>query len=498
MREMLEIVLLVVYFVPALILMAFGLNLYLMVLLFARRRHRLRKRVDSLMREFESNFRTEDLPTVVTQIPVYNEATVVERAMRAAAAMEYPRGLHIVQVLDDSNDETREIVDRVAAELRAANRDVRVLRRAQRTGFKAGALEAGMRAVDAQFFAIFDADFVPPVDFLMRTVPILLVRDEIGLVQARWGHLNANSSLVTRAQGVGIDGHFSIEQPARAWNRLFMNFNGTAGLWRRRAIEEAGGWQHDTLTEDMDLSYRSQLEGWKPFYLIDLVVPAEIPEDINAFKSQQFRWAKGSIQTAIKLMPRVWASPFPLFAKVQAFLHMTHYASHVLMLWMALLALPVLAFTSFALSKLAVAFLLLFVIGSTLAPTALYAVSQCCLYDGGWRRLRYLPMLMSIGVGIAISNSRAVIEALVGKPSSFVRTPKRGESSRRRYSVGASVLPGIELAVGIYCFLSLIYYLDAHRYFLGPFLLIYACGFTLVGGLSLLHRLESLRPLNRA
>jgi cellulose synthase/poly-beta-1,6-N-acetylglucosamine synthase-like glycosyltransferase len=490
-----EIGLWLAYVVPAMILMAFGCNLYFLLALFMRRRRGARREIDDLYREFNGGLEEAELPRVATQLPIYNEANVAERIIRSAAAMEYPAGRHIIQVLDDSNDGTCEIIDRVVADLCKAGHDITVIRRADRTGYKAGALNHGMNQTDAEFFAIFDADFVPTRDFLLRTMPIMIVREKVGLVQARWGHLNAGSSLVTRAQGMGIDGHFAIEQHARAWNDLFMNFNGTAGLWRRQAIDDAGGWEHDTLTEDMDLSYRAQLSGWDPYFLTDVVVPAEIPENINAFKSQQFRWAKGSIQTAIKLLPRVLRSPCSLLAKVQAVFHMTHYVIHPVMVWLALFALPLLVCTDLRTSPLMTTLLFGVILLSALAPLVLYAAAQIHLYPRGWRKFYALPILSSIGVGIGISNTRAVFEAITGKVTPFVRTPKKGDSNRVRYAVRMPYIALLELALGLYCFGSLWFYMHAQTYIVGPFLLLYAVGFTSVGVLSILHTYADARWL---
>jgi cellulose synthase/poly-beta-1,6-N-acetylglucosamine synthase-like glycosyltransferase len=493
MHRLLDTTLLSLYFVPASILMLFGLNLYFMLFLFLRRLRGARQGVEAVGAEFRSRFTAADLPHVVTQLPLYNERNVAERVMRAAAAMDYPAGRHTVQVLDDSTDETAALVDGVAAELRAAGHDVQVVRRPNREGFKAGALRYGMAQIPADFFAIFDADFVPPRDFLLRTIEVLMVRPEVGFVQGRWGHLNAKQSAVTRAQAIGIDAHFAIEQPARAWNGLFMNFNGTAGLWRRRAIEEAGGWEHDTLTEDMDLSYRSQMAGWKPFFLFDLVVPAELPDNINAFKVQQFRWAKGSIQTAIKLLPRVFRSGASWLAKIEAAFHMTHYIIYPLMVLVAFLALPALQYTSIRYSTAALVALFTLLVLSTVAPISMYIISQAVLYRSGWSRLRFLPFLSSIGVGIAIANSRAVIEAIAGIKSAFIRTPKKGVGRTRIYSVRLSLETVFELLLGVYCFATFLLFLHAHKYLMVPFLFLYAWGFTGVGLLSVLHFLQENR-----
>lgn len=477
----------VLYAVPALVLMLFALNVYVMLVLYRRRRRRARRETRSLMAAFERQFSDDDLPMVVTQIPVFNEYNVAEQALRAAAAMAYPAGRHQIQVLDDSTDETSDLVRGVVSALRSRGHHIEVIRRAQRTGFKAGALEMGMRHTDAGFFALFDADFVPPPDFLRRTVPVMLMRPDVGLVQARWGHLNPNQSLVTRAQQIGIDGHFGIEQAARAWNHLFMNFNGTAGLWRRQAIEEAGGWEHDTLTEDMDLSYRAQLAGWTPYFLAELVVPAELPEDINAFKTQQFRWAKGSIQTAVKLLPRILRSSHSPLAKIEAVFHMTHYAIHPLMVWLAVFTLPMLLHTRVTLPPGLGWLLFAAVLLSTAAPLALYVAAQMALHAPNERRFRPLPALSILGVGIAVSNSLGVLEALVGKKSTFIRTPKRGARVQKSYPVRRSFAPAVELALGAYCFVSTWLYLQAESYWVGPFLLLYAVGFTSVGLLSLAH-----------
>jgi cellulose synthase/poly-beta-1,6-N-acetylglucosamine synthase-like glycosyltransferase len=341
-----------------------------------------------------------------------------------------------------------------------------------------------------EYLAIFDADFVPPPGFLRDTLPFFLADDGIGLVQTRWGHLNAPDSLLTRAQAIGIDGHFMIEQSARTFNGLLMNFNGTAGIWRRRAILDAGGWSADTLTEDLDLSYRAQLAGWRTHFLADLEVPGELPASVAAFKSQQFRWAKGSIQTAGKLLPRIWRSHFSVWVKLQATLHLTHYAVHPLMLAVACFTLPAMLLFPGVFSPQLRILLGFSMLVSMIAPNALYLVSQRVLYRNWRRRLRWFPLLMCVGVGLALSNSRAVIEALAGTPSDFVRTPKQGGGTRRRYRVRAPVLPWIELLLGAYCAVGLLLVLGPGKYFLGPFLFIYAAGFFMIGALGLREQRE--------
>lgn len=457
-----------------------------MILFFKRGQHSYPLRIQAALKDYEQITEEKRHPHVVTQIPVYNEYNVVEKCIRAAAEMKYPAKKHTIQILDDSTDETSGLIDEVVAELSKKGKEVYVLRRNNRIGFKAGALEQGMEALPADFYAIFDADFIPPTDFLSRTIPILVARPGVGLVQARWGHLNTHQHFITRAQGVGIDGHFTIEQSARASNKLFMNFNGTAGILRHQAIVEAGGWSHDTLTEDMDLSYRMQLAGWTPWFVQDLVVPAEIPEDISAFKSQQFRWAKGSIETAIKLLPVIHKSSIPRVQKVQAFFHLTHYLIHPIMLWLALITFPVLIFTNLASNHWFRIFMLVFVLLGTLAPSTLYIVSQKALYPKSFRQtLWMIPLLSFLGVGISLSNSRAVFEALSGKKSSFIRTPKRGDSSKVDYGIRMPWLGLFEILLGIYCSFSFYKYVQMDRAWAIPFILIYSIGFTGVGILTL-------------
>jgi len=486
MLELLVMLVTVVYFCAAAGLLLYALNCYVLIHLFRRRRARAEKMRQDVYRRCGELADREDIPVVTTQIPMYNEYNVAERVMEAACAMVYPEGRHEIQVLDDSTDETRDLVDRTAERLREDGHWIQVIRRENRTGYKAGALEQGTAQAAGSLLAIFDADFVPPPDFLLRTVPFFLEEPTLGLVQARWGHLNPRCSLLTRAQSVGIDGHFMVEQSARAWNGLFMNFNGTAGIWRREGIEAAGGWSWDTLTEDMDLSYRMQMAGWGAAYLPDLVVPAEIPEVVTALKTQQFRWAKGSTQTAIKLLPLIWRSPEPLFKKWQAAMHMTHYLVHPLMLTLALLALPVLLTLEVTLGAALFTFLAVVLTFAMCAPSTLYLVSQQAAHPRDWpRRVLCLPALVVMGVGLAVSNSRAVFEAVIGLESGFIRTPKKGDLEKKHYRARLPWTALLELAVGIYCAVSLTVYLLQGKYLVGPFLAMYAAGFLFIGLLTL-------------
>lgn len=476
---------LLVYVVSACGLLIYGLNCYVMIFLFLRHRDAAAERRKNIEKQFAHLATSPVAPGITTQIAVYNELNVAERIIRAACAMDYPEGLHEIQILDDSTDETRELVDKLVVEMSGKGYDISVLRRARRVGFKAGALANGFLQSKGELLAVFDADFVPPKDFLLRTVPFFIADSRLGLVQARWGHLNYDHSLLTQAQSIGIDGHFMIEQSARNFSGLFMNFNGTAGIWRKEAIFDGGGWQWDTLTEDMDLSYRVQLAGWNTQYIPDLVVPAEIPADVSAFKSQQFRWAKGSIQTALKLLPVMFSSPSSLFQKIEAFFHMTHYLVHPLMLTLAVFALPVLLFSKINISGVVIGIVAMALMLSMMAPSLLYVISQRSAYPDWRPRLSRLPVLIMVGVGIALSNTRAVIEALCGVESDFVRTPKKGDMELKRYSVKAPWLAALEVVLGLYCTISLMVYMFAGKYLVGPFLGIYAAGFLFIGLLTL-------------
>ena len=363
-----------------------------------------------------------------------------------------------------------------------------MIRRFDRTGFKAGALQNGLQYTDAEFIAIFDADFVPPPDFLKKSIIFFIDRPKVGLVQGRWTHLNRKASLITRGQAMGIDGHFMIEQAARSWNGLFMNFNGTAGVFRRQAIETAGGWQHDTLTEDMDLSYRMQLADWETEYVPDLQVPAEIPEDINAFKNQQFRWAKGSIQTAIKIIPLLMKKKLPPFKMVQAVLHLTHYMVHPLMLLLALLTMPVLYYVKVFLPPVWFAGVVFCMILATSGPSTMYMISQYYIGNRIIKQLILIPAMMLIGTGLAVNNGKAVLEALLKLKSPFNRTPKKGElKGKVSYRPIKDITCLIELLVGIYCLTCFQMFLGFTNFLVSPFLMLYSAGFLFVGIISIVH-----------
>jgi cellulose synthase/poly-beta-1,6-N-acetylglucosamine synthase-like glycosyltransferase len=495
----LGLVVLGLYLLGAAGLFIYGVNCYYLVTTFLRTRGRAREQTGTVPEDYWEKLPAAEVPPVTIQLPIFNERYVIERLLGAVAALDYPRDRLEVQVLDDSNDETVRIAAEAVERYRKEGLDVRHIRRNSRVGFKAGALEYGLQRARGEFVAIFDADFMPGPDFLRKTVPHF-GDPEIALVQTRWGHLNEGYSFLTRAQGIGIDGHFIVEQNARAYAPHFMNFNGTAGIWRASAIHEAGGWQHDTLTEDLDLSYRAQLKGWRMLYLAHVVTPAELPPEINAFKTQQHRWAKGSIQTARKLLPVVWRSPRRLATKIQATIHLTGYMVHPLMLLTAILTLPLLL-TMGDLSERRT----FMALGSVLSlaffgPSLLYTVSQAVLHPRRWwRRLLFLPVLIVFGTGIAVNNTRAVLEALLGIQTGFIRTPKwniRGRKdscSGKKYRSGLKPTAFIELAVGLYCLTALVFFILRGAYAVGPFLLLYATAFLVVGSMSLSHSIRAAR-----
>jgi cellulose synthase/poly-beta-1,6-N-acetylglucosamine synthase-like glycosyltransferase len=436
----------------------------------------------------------EHLPRVTVQLPIFNEMYVVDRLIGAVCEMHYPRELLEIQVLDDSTDETREIAELAVRRYAAKGFDIKYLHRVDRTGYKAGALEAGLQKASGEFIAIFDADFIPSTDFLMRTLPHFATDPKIGMVQARWGHINQDYSLLTKIQSILLDAHFVLEHGGRNRAGCFFNFNGTAGIWRREVIPDAGGWQHDTLTEDLDLSYRAQLKGWRFVFLPDLVAPAEVPVEMNSFKSQQHRWAKGSIQTCMKLLPRILRSNQPLGVKAEAFFHLSANFNYLLMSVLSILMFPSMYVRySMGWTEMMLIDIPLFA-AATLSFCNFYMVSQRELYPDWKTRLKYLPFLMSIGIGLCVNNTRAVIEAMFGKPSEFARTPKYGierESDEwvgKKYHQSVGVQPMIELALGLYFTATVFYALANGIYATLPFLMLFQVGFLYTGLLSIFQQ----------
>lgn len=431
-------------------------------------------------------------PTVTVQLPVYNERFVIERLIDAVCALDYPRHLLQIQVLDDSTDETSELAARRVAH--HARRGVRIehVRRARRVGYKAGALANGLERARGEFLLILDADFVPQADLLRRALPPF-ADPVVGMVQARWGHLNEDASWLTRAQALMLDGHFHIEHGARSAAGLFFNFNGTAGIWRAACLRDAGGWQADTLTEDLDLSYRAQMRGWRFVYLPDVVVPAELPQGMRALKSQQARWAQGSIQTALKVLPELLRGDWPWRIKLEAVAHLTSYVPAPLTLALAVLIFPAAIFRvkqGWPLLLLADLFFFVAAIG----PLGYYFAET--LRAGGRRAwpavLFYLPLVLALGVGISVNNTRATLRGLLKRgPAEFVRTPKRGNATGGYASRISWWGTALESALAFYVAVAVGYALANGLYPSIPFLLLFQYGFTAVAAGSLAEPLAA-------
>ena len=483
---MLENIPLIIYALCSAVLIIFGLHHYFVIYLFFRKKDEIKEYNQNV--EAKHRISEAIAPEVLSQIPLYNESAVAERVIRAVAAIDYPK--HSIQVLDDSNDETMALVDSVVKELADEGVAIEVIRRTDRSGFKAGALEYGLQINKAPYVAVFDSDFVPPADFLRKITPHFLTGNKYCVVQARWGHLNAEENAFTRAQSVGVNGHFVMEQVARSYNGYFLNFNGTAGVWSREAIDDAGGWNADTLTEDLDLSYRAQLKGWRIHFLPDLVVPAELPSFFQAFRSQQFRWAKGSMQTAKKMLPLVWKSSIPFSKKIEATFHLTHYSIHLCMLIQALLALPVILINKNSFNTDVVAWFAAPMALAMVGPSLLYLAAEKWLDpEKGFKTfITRLPMLLLVGFGICLSNARACIEGIIGIKSPFVRTPKKGDNKSMKQDKGKrklNIMPYLELTMAALTLITAYFYFHQGSIEIVPFFLIYSTGFAMFGYRSL-------------
>src|SRR5882762_10082363 len=476
--------LLIPYFVVLVLLASYGLHRYILVYLYYKYR-------DNRTTEPAALF--DDFPRVTVQLPIFNEQYVVERLLDAVSKLKYPWEKLDIQVLDDSTDETMDVARNLVERYAALGNPITYHHRTNREGFKAGALAEGMNTSKGEFIAIFDADFTPPEDFLLLTVHHF-TDPKIGMVQTRWTHLNRHYSFLTEVEAILLDGHFVLEHTGRARTGLFFNFNGTAGMWRRAAIDDAGGWQHDTLTEDTDLSYRAQLKGWKFIYLQDVECPAELPVEMTAFKTQQARWAKGLIQTGKKILPRVLNSDAPRHTKIEAWYHLTANLSYPLMIVLSVLLLPAMIIRFYqGWFQMMYIDLPLFM-ASTFSISSFYLVSQRELFPKTWpRALLYLPFLMALGIGLTLTNTLAVIEALIGKQSAFARTPKyRVESKkdkigRTQYRRRLGWIPWVELLIGGYFATTVYYALLNENYITVPFLLLFVVGYWFTGLMSLLE-----------
>ena len=432
--------------------------------------------------------RFAQVPRVTIQLPLYNERYVLERLIDETVKMEYPRELLQIQVLDDSTDDTHEFAQSLCERYATIGHPIEYIHRKNRNGFKAGALQEGLKTATGEFVAIFDADFIPPPDFLTRTIHHF-ADPKVGVVQTRWSYLNRDFNFLTEVEAILLDGHFILEHGARSRAGYFFNFNGTAGVLRVSMIDDAGGWQHDTLTEDSDLSYRAQIKGWKFVYLPGLECPSELPVEIHGFQVQQFRWAKGLMQCARKLLPSLWKAEIPFRVKAEAFLHLTPNISYPLMVVVSALMLPVMIvrFYMGVWEMMMLDFPL--IIASFWSISAFYVIAQRELHPRNWKRtFLFLPLLMAVGVGLTLINTRAVLEALFGVKSGFVRTPKyaiEGNQQKRmavkKYKRRSGWLPYFEIACGTYFLYMCWFAIDTYNYLTLPFLALFVGGYYWVG-----------------
>jgi cellulose synthase/poly-beta-1,6-N-acetylglucosamine synthase-like glycosyltransferase len=479
-------VVLYLYFIALIILFAFGMHGFVMVYHYLRTRQRE-----------ASHPPLVKTPVVTVQLPIYNELYVVERLIDATCSLDYPKELLEIQLLDDSTDETVDVVARAAARYRDLGYDIHHIRRGTRAGYKAGALQYGLERARGEFIAIFDADFVPRPEFLRKTLPYFFNDDRIGLVQTRWEHLNSDYSLLTRTQALALDGHFIMEQNVRNKVGYFINFNGTGGIWRKSCIEDAGNWHADTLTEDLDLSYRAQLKGWKFKFLNDVTSPAELPAEVNALKSQQFRWTKGAIETARKILPEIWKSNLPFRTKIHSTFHLTNNLVFPFILLAGVLNVPLVFIKQQGGHELYFGLMSVFVL-AFIGSFLFYLFSQKAVYPDWRRRLLLFPLFMAGSMGFAVNNSRAVVEALFRRKSEFVRTPKfrivgKTDSwlEKKYVPVKISGTVIVELLLALYCLFGLIsslYYMELAAV---PFQFLFFFGFAIVSALSIKNALAA-------
>jgi cellulose synthase/poly-beta-1,6-N-acetylglucosamine synthase-like glycosyltransferase len=480
------------YFGILILLSVYGFYRFQLVYLFLRY-----KRIKP---EPAGRFIEEDLPRVTIQLPIFNEMYVVERLLKTVTQIDYPRHLLEIQVLDDSIDETTEIAEREVKRYQAEGYNITYIHREDRTGFKAGALANGLKQATGEFILIFDADFIPRPDILRKTIDYF-TDPLVGMVQLRWSYINADYNVLTRIQQIMLDAHFVVEQTARSLSGGFFNFNGTGGIWRRTAIEWSGGWQDDTLAEDTDISYRAQLFGWKLVYLLDEDVPSELPVDINSFKVQQRRWAKGVLQVGQKLIRRIFRSDLPRRVKWELFFRFTNNANAPLVILFSLLHWPVLiARFNQGLFQLLLldAPILIF---ATASVITYYGVTIRHLYPDWKKQAKYLPLVMALGLGMAFNNARAALEALFKVRTAFARTPKFKIESRRdewrskKYKFGADLIPLFELTLAVY-FVGVIYYAIVMRIWgTIPFLFLFLIGYGFTGVMSLIQGKGASRPV---
>ncbi len=481
-----EILILAVYILALLVLFAYGIHSLTMLYLYAKIQH-----VDPPM---PIGMDQANLPMVTVQLPLFNELYVSERLVDSVCALDWPRHLLEIQVLDDSTDETSALMRSVCERKQAEGFTISYIHRTDRSGFKAGALSAGTTVAMGKYIAIFDADFLPESDFLRHSIPHLEADPGLGLVQGRWEHLNIDYSLLTRIQAIALDAHFVMEQQVRNRSDFFMNFNGTAGVWRRDCILDAGDWQSDTLTEDLDLSYRAQLRGWRFLYLNDLAVPAELPSEINGLKTQQYRWTKGAIETAKRHLPAIWRAPLRLEVKLHATAHLTSNLVFPCILVVALLNVPILLVKQ-SQPEFAIYFQLMSLcVIASIASVLFYLNAQMAIRTDWRERIFFIPFSLAGMMGMAVNNTRGVLGALFNHRTPFVRTPKynirtTGDNwSGSRYGF-TRIRPDVivEILLALYFVFALVTSIRLRELSLIPFQLMFLFGFSLTGFLSLRH-----------
>lgn len=488
----------VAYFAVLLLLAMYGLHRSHLVATCLRHRKTL-ARLQASVPPVASGSDPARLPVVTVQLPLYNEATVASRLLEHVARLDYPRDRLEIQVLDDSTDETRALVRAEVARLAEASPtpgpwggplDIQYIHRVDRTGYKAGALDAGLDVARGELVAVFDADFLPQPDFLRRLVGHF-DDPKVGMVQARWGHMNRDATMLTRVQALMLDGHHLVENRARHASGWLFNFSGTGGVWRKAAIHDAGGWEHDTLTEDLDLSYRAQLKGWKFAYREDVVTPAELPVDMSALRAQQFRWAKGTVQTSRKLLGRVLGSELSFTQRLEAFFHLTPHFAYPLMVLLSVLLLPALVLMPATDAKTMVLIDLPLCIGTTGSLAAFYAMADKA--QGRRRRdaLKLLPALIALGAGLAPHLTKAVVEGMRSMSGEFVRTPKSGTNGAR-YKARAD-LPLVEIALSSLSLASFVASVQTGHWFATPFALLFTLGYGAVATLVVREQQERRR-----
>ncbi|MEM9074602.1 MAG: cellulose synthase family protein [Myxococcota bacterium] len=477
-----DTLLITLYLIALTILGIYGAHRGTLLMLYLRHRHR--------KTDITKRFEEADLPLVTIQLPMFNEMYVVDRLLEGVASIDYPLDKLHLQILDDSTDETVSIARAKVDELCERGFDAEYIHREDRTGYKAGALENGLKTAKGEFVLVFDADFVPEGDILRKLIHYF-TDEKVGMVQARWGHINREYSLLTKCQSMMLDGHFVIEHIARNRSGRFFNFNGTAGMWRKSTIEDAGGWEHDTVTEDMDLSFRAQLKGWKFIYVPDALAPAELPCEMNSFKTQQFRWAKGSAQTTKKLLWTVLKADIPFKVKMEVVFHLTNNFAYLFLVVLALLQLPnMLLRRHMDNPELLLLDVPLFA-ATCGSICVFYLVTHRALYDDLWEAIKRLPLMMALGIGLSVNNARAVLEGLFGNDLEFVRTPKHGVTGnadtwkKKKYKARFPIHSVIEVLFGLYFVVTIALAVVTGSWISIPFLVLFMVGFLYVGSLSL-------------